>query len=261
MNNSNTTIKENDNNEIIVPTNKEECLLIQLEDKMRDDEPIKDSTKIQFNEKQIRRFSIPYYKEIKNIPIKYFPINKDLMIDMIDIFCEDMNIFPEEIKEAFEIVHTELIKIISIFSECRKSVVINEKTKPFCSDKEENEILIRKHIKINEENKKNFLMRIIPLLNDYISNKYIKNILNEVFINQIHPISEDFLKVCSYYYSYQIVELIRTLKEEVNDYIKIEILKSGIGHFLSELIELTFYVTFKSSENIYEEIDLIDLLH
>ena len=244
------------NYENMVSTKKNGCLVIRPEEKMKDDEPEHESFEIQFNEERIREYSIPYYNEIKNLPSEYFPINNKLTIDIVDIFCTDMTNYPEDINEAFEVVHNEIIKIISIFSDCKSSVVINEKTKPFCSDKEENTLIIEEQIKTNDLNKKNFIVRFVPLLKDYFPNKHIQEILNEVISNQIQPINEDLLKVFSYYYSYQIVELIRTLNEEVNDYILIEILKSGIGHFLCELLEILFHVRMQSSEEFNEKIKI-----
>ena len=218
-----------------------------LQEIMKDEE-IRTINDIQYNEKRILELSLPYYTELKSISNEYLPMGIDYIIGMLKSYYEEILSYPDEIRQLFTLIHTKFIKLLSIFSDCKSSKPILDNMKPFSTNKEENDRFIEEQIKVNEENKKNFLLKIVPLLKEYFTDIHYKEIKEQVFIYQIQPIDENLLKVFSYYYSFQIVELVHCISDDLESEKAVKGINTGIAHITLKLLELMFNVTIIFSE-------------
>lgn len=226
---------------------------ISLQEIMKDEE-IRTINDIQYNEKRVLELILPYYTELKSISNEYLPIGIDSIIGMLKNSYEEILSYTDEIRQLFILIHTKFIRLLSIFADCENSKPILNNMKPFSTNKEENDRLIEEQIKVNEENKNNFLLKITPILREYIQNRYIKEIGEQVFSQQIQPINQNVLRVFSYYFCNQIIKLIHSVSGDLDDTKVMNIIKLGIGHILTELLELTFNVTIKITKDETESI-------
>lgn len=220
---------------------------ISLQEIMKDEE-IRTINDIQYNEERILELSLPYYTELKSISNEYLPMGNDSIISMLKSYYEEILSYPDEIRQLFILIHTKFTRLLSIFADCKSSKPILDNMKPFSTNKEENDRLVEEQIKINEENKRNFLLKIGLLLKEYVTDTQYKEIKEQVFIYQIQPIDENLLKVFSYYYSFQIVELVHCISDDIESEKAMKGINTGIAHITLKLLELLFNVTIRFSE-------------
>lgn len=220
---------------------------ISLQEIMKDEE-IRTINDIQYNEERILELSLPYYTELKSISNEYLPMGNDSIIGMLKSYYEEIISYPDEIRQLFTLIHTKFTKLLSIFAACKSSQPILDNMKPFSTNKKENDRLVEEQIKVNEENKKNFLLKIGLLLKEYFTDIHYKEIKERVFIYQIQPIDENLLKVFSYYYSFQIVELVHCISDDIENERAMKGINMGIAHITLKLLELLFNVTIRFLE-------------